>query len=79
MLFSGIIVRRLLLSQKFDLTIIDKPSRENVVVVLFSLLENNPEEGLVDDTFPDEQLFVVSLQTPWFANIIKYLIYGKFS
>lgn len=32
--------------------------------------ENNP---LVEDYFPDEDLFVVPTNSPWFANIANYL------
>jgi len=44
------IIRWLLLLQKFDLTIVDKPSRENVVADFLSKM-NLPagEEGMVDD------------------------------
>jgi hypothetical protein len=68
----------LLLLQELDLTILNRPGRENVVADFLSQLENSPEEGLVDDIFPYEHLFVVSLQTPWFANIENYLVVGKF-
>lgn len=59
----------MLLLQELDLTILNRPGRENVVADFLSRLENSPEEGLVDDIFPYEHLFVVSLQTPLFANI----------
>ena len=26
--------------------------------------------------FPDEQLFLLSFQTPWYADIVNYLAYG---
>ena len=26
--------------------------------------------------FPDEQLFLLSVQTPWYADIVNYLAYG---
>jgi hypothetical protein len=32
----------------------------------------------VDDTFPDENLFAISLQTPWFVDIANYLVSRKF-
>lgn len=31
---------------------------------------------LINDSFPDEQLFSVS-KLPWFANIVNYLVTGK--
>jgi len=49
------IIRWLLLLQQFDLTIIDKPSRENVVADLLSRLALLiGEEGMVDDQLPDD-------------------------
>jgi len=44
------IIRWLLLLQQFDLTIIDKPGKENVVVDFLSMLTLPiGEEGMVDD------------------------------
>jgi len=43
-------IRWFLLLQQFDLTIIDKPGRENVVVYFLSRLDFLlGEEGIVDD------------------------------
>ena len=28
------------------------------------------------ENFPDEQLFLLSVQTPWYADIVNYLAYG---
>ena len=30
----------------------------------------------VEENFPDEQLFQVSVQIPWYADMINYLAYG---
>ena len=51
----------LLLLHQFDLTIIDKPSKENVVADFLSRLTFLAgEEGMVDDQLPDEHLFAIS-------------------
>ena len=52
---SAWIIRWLLLLQPFDLTIVDKPSKENVVAGFLSRV-NFPvgEEGMVDDQLPNE-------------------------
>ena len=73
------IIRWLLLLQRFDLTIVDKPGRENVVVDFFSRLDlPTGEEGTVDDQMPDEHLFAISVLSPWFADITNYLVSAQF-
>jgi hypothetical protein len=52
------VTRWLLLLQEFDITIVDRPGKENVVVDFLSRLtpdDNTP----VDDSFPDEYFFAV--------------------
>ena len=34
------------------------------------------EEREIAENFPDEQLFQLSLQTPWYADIVNFLAYG---
>lgn len=64
------IIRWLLLLQQFDLTIIDKPGKENVVAYFLSRLTlPTGEEGMVDDQLLDEHLFVISVLSPWFADM----------
>lgn len=65
----------LLLLQWFDLTIVDNPGKENVVADFLSRM-NLPvgEEGMVDDQLLDEHLFSISVLSPWFADIEKYLV-----
>ena len=49
---NAIIIRWFLLLQQFDLTIVDKPGKKNVVVDFLSRI-NLPtcEEGMVDDNY----------------------------
>ena len=54
------ITRWLLLLQKFDITIIDKPGKDNVVVDFLSRMDNNDECTPIKYSFLDENLFVVS-------------------
>ena len=74
---SGRITRWLLLLQEFNITIIDKPGKENMVADFLSRLTHIDDNVPVHDTFPDEHLFVVSIKTPWFADIANYLLTGK--
>jgi len=69
------IIRWLLLLQQFDLTIIDKLGRENVVVDFLSRLNFLVgEEGMVDEQLLDENLFTILVHSPWFTNIANYLV-----
>jgi hypothetical protein len=38
------------------------------------MLTNNTNQEVLDDSFPHEHLFVVSLKTPWFSNIATTLL-----
>jgi hypothetical protein len=74
---NGRVTRWLLLLQEFDISIIDKPGKENVVVDFLSRLTNEGEAIPVEDNFPDEHLFALSTNTPWFADIANYLAAGR--
>jgi hypothetical protein len=70
---NGRVTRWLLLLQEFDISIIDRPGKENVVTDFLSRLTNEGETIPVEDNFPDEHLFVLSTNTPWFADVTNYL------
>ena len=73
------IIRWLLLLQQFDLTIVDKPGKENVVANFLSRLDLPAgEEGTVDDQMPDEHLFAITVLSPWFSDIANYLVSAQF-
>eukprot|EP00253_Pinus_taeda_P013985 PITA_13985 len=73
------IIRWLLLLQQFDLTIVDKPGKENVVADFLSRVNLTAgEEETVDDQMPDEQLFAISVLSLWFADIANYLVSAQF-
>eukprot|EP00253_Pinus_taeda_P022971 PITA_22971 len=60
---------------QFDLTIVDKPGKENVVADFpFRLDLPAGKEGMVDDQMPDEHLFAISVLSSWFADIANYLV-----
>ena len=63
--------------QEFDITIIDKPGKYNVVADFLSRMDNNDECTHVEDSFPDENIFLVSTTPPWYADIANYLATGK--
>jgi hypothetical protein len=70
------VTRWLLLLQEFDITIVDRLGKENVVVDFLSRLKPD-DDTLVDDSFSDEYLFVVSAHSPWYVDITNYLVAGK--
>eukprot|EP00253_Pinus_taeda_P016430 PITA_16430 len=70
------VTRWLLLLQEFDITIVDRPGKENVVADFLSRLKTN-ENIPVDDSFTDEYLFAVSAHSPWYADIANYLVAWK--
>eukprot|EP00253_Pinus_taeda_P012729 PITA_12729 len=60
----GRITRWLLLLQEFDITIVDKLGKDNVVADFLSRIECDGKETPIEDDFPDEYLFAVSANTP---------------
>ncbi|XP_075507481.1 uncharacterized protein LOC142544305 [Primulina tabacum] len=65
---------------KFGIVIKDKKGTENVVADHLSRLVTGSscEMTPINDNFPDEHLFSVTT-TPWFANIVNFLVTGKMS
>ncbi|CAN6691747.1 unnamed protein product [Malus baccata var. baccata] len=72
------LIRWILLLQEFDLEIRDKKGSENMVADHLSRLiipTASEEDSLpLRESFPDEQLFAVQFRTPWFADIVNYLV-----
>eukprot|EP00253_Pinus_taeda_P002579 PITA_02579 len=73
----GRITRWILLLQEFDINIVDKPGKDNVVADFLSRIENNRKNTPIEDNSPDEHLFVVFTNTLWYADIANYLATGK--
>lgn len=59
LVLNGRIIRWLLLLKEFDITIIDKYRKENVVSNFLSRLTTKTDDFLVDDAFSNEHIFVV--------------------
>ena len=66
---NGRITRWILLMQEFNITVLDRPGRENQVVDFLSRLNNSGEVVPISDNFPDEHLFVISVIIPWYDYI----------
>ena len=74
---NGRVAQWLLFLQEFNIIVIDRPGKENIVSDFLSHIQHEDGTKPVDDTFPDEHLFVVYVQTTWFADISNYLATGK--
>ena len=62
------LIRWVLLLQEFDLEIKDKKGSDNVIADYLSKLEKTTKEekgSEIAENFPNEQLFMLSVQTPW--------------
>ena len=68
-----------LLLQEFDLEIEDKKGIDNVIDDHLSKIEKPIEDekgNEIEENFPDEQLFQVTVQVAWYADIVNYLACG---
>ena len=73
------LIRWVLLLQEFDLEIKDKKGCDNVIADHLSRVVTTTvikEEIEVAENFLDEQLFQLSFQSPWYADIVNFLAYG---
>ena len=73
------LIRWVLLLQEFDLEIKDKKGSGNVIVNHLSRVEKpvvQEKEKEIAENFLDEQLFQLSLQSPWYADIVNFLACG---
>ncbi|KAL0381109.1 UNVERIFIED_CONTAM: hypothetical protein Sangu_0175200 [Sesamum angustifolium] len=64
----------MLLLQEFDLTIKDKKGAENLVADHFSRLVTVDDPPPLNDEFPDEHLHIVRGITPWYADLVNFLV-----
>jgi len=58
------ITRWLILLHKFNVMIIDRPRKSNVVVDYLSRLDNLGQEIPIDYSFPNEHIFIFSKKIP---------------
>jgi hypothetical protein len=65
------------LLQEFNITILDRLGKENVVIEFIYRINNEGELVPINDNFPDEHLFAISTKSHWFVVIVKYLAIRK--
>ena len=73
------LIRWVLLLQEFDLEIKDKKGCDNVIADHLSRVERSTaeeEKVILTENFLEEQLFKVSFQLSWYADIVNYLACG---
>ncbi|KAK4403960.1 Transposon Ty3-G Gag-Pol polyprotein [Sesamum angolense] len=70
------LIRWILLLQEFDLTIKEKKSAENLVADHLSRLVTNNDPTPLNNEFPDEHLHIVRGITPWYADLVNFLVTG---
>jgi len=65
------------LVQEFDITIVDKPGKDNVVADFLSRLNTNDVVTPIEDSFPVAHHFPIYMHTPWHIDIANYLATRK--
>ncbi|CAN6712797.1 unnamed protein product [Malus baccata var. baccata] len=68
------LIRWMLLLQEFDIEIKDKKGSDNVVADHLSRLVREEEPIPISEMFPDEQLLSIEVSTPWYADLVNYLV-----
>ena len=74
---NGRVTRWLILLQEFNITIKDRPGKENLVADFLSHVPRIDNAVAIEDQFHDEHLFVVTMKTSWYADVVNYLAMGK--
>jgi hypothetical protein len=71
------VTRWLPLLQEFNITIIDRPGKDNLVFYFLYRLIHIGDNAPMDDNFPREIRFVISTYISWYASVANYLVTGK--
>nr|XP_027060912.1 uncharacterized protein LOC113687515 [Coffea arabica] len=72
------LIRWILLLQEFDLEMRDKKGSENLVTDHLSHIPVGEESEPLKNAFPEEHLFSLNSQLPWYADLVNYLVTGNF-
>jgi hypothetical protein len=66
----------LLLFQNFDFEVVENPVRLNAGPYHLSRITNGEEQRILEDNFPNAQLFSVHIDDEYFPDIIEFLSKG---
>ena len=61
---NGRVTRWLMLLQEFNIIVLDRPRKKNLVVDFISRIKNEDDDIPIDDSFLDEHFFSLSVNTP---------------
>jgi hypothetical protein len=61
---NGRVTRWLMLLQEFNIIVLDRPRKKNLVADFISRIKNEDDDIPIDDSFPDEHFFSLSVNTP---------------
>jgi hypothetical protein len=67
------VTRWLLLLQELNISVLDRLGKYNLVADFLSRIKHEGDYIPVDDSFPNENHFSLSINTPWFADMENYL------
>ena len=67
----------MILLQEFDITIKEQSGKENFVAEFLSRMPKLVDAAMVEDQFPNEHLFAITVKIPWYADVANYLAVGK--
>ena len=63
--------------QEFNIIVLDRHGKENFVADFISRIKNEDDYIPVDDSFLDEHIFSLSINTLWFVDMENYLATRK--
>ena len=81
------LIRWILILSEFDLQIKDKKGSENLVAdhlsrIIKSTTFESSNDGyrseFIKEEFPEEHLFMIKIDQPWYAYIVNYIVMNKF-
>jgi hypothetical protein len=70
------LIRWILLLQEFDLEIRDKKGADNCVADHLSRMQVKGSDLPIDDYLRDDTLLKVTTTSPWYANLVHYMVTG---
>lgn len=62
---------------RIQYTILDRCGKQNTVVDILTWIQNDNNDVPLEDNFPNEYIFAISIRSSWFVDIANYLATGK--